>query len=82
MLLVQSIAHDRDLAPQLLLRRNDLHEALQDRPESAEALMNAAELTGWRAALLQAPLWAFLQGELRVRCVPDDGDGYRVVFDD
>ena len=68
MLLVNDIAVKQNLAPQLLVKREALLNAVREPQASPEALAMALGLTGWRAELLVGPLWALLDGQLAVRC--------------
>ncbi len=80
MLLVVDIANRNNLAPQLLVKRDTLLEALRSEPDSPEALAEAAELHGWRADLLVGPLWNLLTGTLKVTCSQSGPTGFRLEF--
>jgi ribonuclease D len=81
MLLVVDIANRNSLAPQLLVKRDTLLEALRLLPETSETFGEAAELQGWRAELLVGPLWSLLNGGLRVTCLRDGPSGFRLAFE-
>ncbi len=68
MLLVNDIAVKQNLAPQLLVKREALLNAVREPLDSPDALAAALGLTGWRAELLVEPLWALLNGQVAVRC--------------
>ena len=68
MLLVNDIAVKQNLAPQLLVKREALLNAVREPLDSPDALAAALGLTGWRAELLVEPLWALLDGQVAVRC--------------
>ncbi len=68
MLLVNDIAVKQNLAPQLLVKRETLLNAVREPLTSREALATALGLSGWRAELLIEPMWTLLDGQLAVRC--------------
>lgn len=68
MLLVNDIAVKQNLAPQLLVKREVLLNAVREPLADREALTTALGLSGWRAELLVGPLWDLLDGQLAVRC--------------
>ena len=68
MLLVNDIAVKQNLAPQLLVKREALLNAVREPLATREALSEALGLAGWRAELLVEPLWTLLDGQLAVRC--------------
>lgn len=68
MLLVGDIAWRNTLAPQLLVKRDTLVNALRAPLASVADFATAADLDGWRADLLAEPLWRLLTGDLLVTC--------------
>ncbi len=68
MLLVNDIAVKQNLAPQLLVKRETLLNAVREPLTTREALATALGLSGWRAELLIEPMWTLLDGQLAVRC--------------
>lgn len=80
MLQLSDLANREQVAPQLLLKRDTLLNALQDQPASAEALADACSLRGWRRELVLEPLWQFLAGRVQARCVASTDTGFRLAF--
>ncbi len=68
MLLVNDIAVKQNLAPQLLVKRETLLNAVREPLSTRASLTEALSLSGWRADLLVEPLWTLLDGQLAVRC--------------
>ena len=81
MLQVNDLAVRQDLAPQLLVKRDAVLNAVREPLKSAEELAAALELTGWRAELLVDPLWRLLEGQIAVRCQAAGKTGFRLRFD-
>ena len=81
MLQVNDLAVRQDLAPQLLVKRDAVLNAVREPLKSAEELAAALELTGWRAELLVDPLWRLLEGQIAVRCQAAGKPGFRLRFD-
>ncbi|MEY3011305.1 MAG: Ribonuclease [Pseudomonadota bacterium] len=67
MLLVAELSAREGVAAQLLLRRKNVIEALQQGCTSREELLDRLELHGWRAELLGEPVWSLLDGSTRAR---------------
>jgi ribonuclease D len=80
MLLVNDIAVKENLAPQLLVKRETLVNALREPLSSRDALRDALGLSGWRSDLLVAPLWSLLDGQLAVRCQRQDHGAIHLRF--
>ncbi len=80
MLMVNEVADRESLAPQLLLRRKLVQEALMDTFANREALLQALGLTGWRLALLGDLAWNLLDGRMNVACERDTKGAVGVVF--
>ncbi|MFZ4577731.1 MAG: ribonuclease D [Myxococcota bacterium] len=80
MLLVGDIASRNSIAQQLLVKRDTLLNALRDNPRSQAEFAAAAELHGWRADLLAAPLWDLLTSRMAVTCASDELQGIRMAF--
>ncbi len=80
MLQVNEIATEHSIAPQLLVKRDTLTNALRQGHASEQAFISACELSGWRAELLQAPLWALLTGKTQVVCERGGAAGVRLAF--
>lgn len=81
MLQVNDIAVRQDLAPQLLVKRDAVLNAVREPLASAEELAGALELHGWRAELLVDPLWRLLEGRIAVRCQAAAKSGFRLRFE-
>lgn len=80
MLQVAEIAAEHNIASQLLVKRDTLTNALRQVHTGEQALMRACELSGWRADLLAAPLWALLTGKTQVVCERGGVGGVRLAF--
>ena len=80
MLLVNDIAVKQNIAPQLLVKRETLLNAVREPQPSPEAFAQALGLTGWRAELLVEPLWALLDGQLSVRCMRQENGALHLRF--
>ena len=80
MLQLSDLANREQVAPQLLLKRDTLLNALQDQPDSADVLAEACGLHGWRRELVLEPLWQFLAGKVQARCVGSSESGFRLTF--
>jgi ribonuclease D len=70
LLVVGDIAQREAVAQGLLVKRDQLTEALREPRADADALAEAAGLHGWRRDLLAQPLWQLVAGKLGVRCGP------------
>jgi ribonuclease D len=70
LLVVGDIAQREAVAQGLLVKRDQLTEALREPRADADALAEAAGLHGWRRDLLAQPLWQLVAGKLGVRCAP------------
>lgn len=79
LLVVGDIAQREGVAQGLLVKRDQLLEALRQTPQSADQLAEAAGLHGWRRDLLQAPLWQLVQGKLAVRCQDGGKAGLQIA---
>lgn len=82
MLLVNEVADREALAPQLLLRRKLVQQALFGTFANQEELMEALELAGWRRALLGDLVWNLLDGRMNIACERDASGALGVVFRD
>lgn len=80
MLLVNDIALKQNIAPQMLVKRDAVLNAVREPHATPEAWAEALELKGWRAELLVGPLWQLLNGDLAVRCKQNQVSGLRVEF--
>lgn len=80
MLLVNDIAVKQNLAPQLLVKRETLLNAVREPLATPEALAQALDLTGWRAELLIEPMWTLLDGQLAVRCQRQQNGSLQLRF--
>lgn len=79
LLVVGDIAQREGVAQGLLVKRDQLLEALRHTPQSEAELADAAGLQGWRRDLLQGPLWQLVQGKLAVRCEDGGRAGLQIV---
>jgi ribonuclease D len=80
MLLVAEISAREGIAAQLMLRRRQVLEALQVGCPTHDALCEALGLFGWRAELLEQPIWLLLDGQTQARVRCGDGDTLGVDF--
>jgi ribonuclease D len=64
--LVGEIARENDLPSSLLVSRGTLERVAREIPADPLALQAALELSQWRLALVQEPIWRLLSGELRL----------------
>ena len=73
MLLVNDVAANEGVAAQLLMRRRNVVEALQDGCPSEAELWERLGLTGWRVDLIGEPVRRLLQGQThaQIRCSSD-----------
>ncbi len=77
--LTGAIAAENDLPPGLLATRGALERLARELPQSPEALADALEASDWRAALLAAPLFALLSGDVALTVVGSSRNAPRVA---
>jgi len=77
--LAGAIAAENDLPPGLLATRGALERLARELPQSPEALADALEASDWRAALLAAPLFALLSGDVALTVVGSSRNAPRVA---
>ncbi|MSQ82187.1 MAG: ribonuclease D [Myxococcales bacterium] len=80
MLMVGELAANEGIAPQLLMKRETLLDALRENPVTCEQLADHAGLFGWRRDLVAPKLWELLTGQVVLRCQLDGDAGFKLAL--